>query len=155
VLAAFATLLTALALPTQGVLAPGRSLGDIHLGDTRAAVVASWGRGYGVCRGCARPTLYFNYRRFDPHGAGVTLRGGRVSAIFTLWSPPGWRTTRGLAVGDNAARLTELYGALPTTTCAGYDARILHTRGSLTVIYLVEETVWGFALMRRDEPVCR
>jgi hypothetical protein len=152
---AFVSLVAALALPQNGVVAPGRSLAGVHLGDTRASVVARWGDDYGVCRGCARPTLYWNYRRFDPQGAGATFRQGRVVALVTLWAPSGWRTTKGLLVNDNEARVTELYGALPRVGCEGYDALTLRTRGAVTAIYVRLGTVWGFGLIRPSEPVCR
>jgi hypothetical protein len=152
---ALLSLVTALALPPQGVLVPGRSLAGVRLGETRAAVVARWGGLFGTCRGCPAPTLYFTYRAFEPQGAGVTLRRGRVTAVFTLWSPPGWRTTKGLAVGDNAARVTELYGALPRVGCVGYEAVTLRARGAVTAVYLRSEAVWGFALLRPSERVCR
>ena len=142
-------------LPPQGVLVPGRSLGGVRLGDTRAAVVARWGEGYGVCRGCAVPTLYFNVRAYEPSGAAVTLRHGRVVAAVTLWSPPGWRTSRGVLVGDNTARVTTIYGALPRTNCAGYDALLLRTGRAVTAIYVRSDIVWGFGLMRPSERVCR
>jgi hypothetical protein len=150
------TALAAPGLPQVGVLAPATSLGGIHLGDTRAAVVARWGHGYGACRSCTEPTLYFNLKPFEPQGAGVTFRRGRVIAVFTLWSPPRWRTTKGLVLGDDAARVTEVYGALPRSPCAGYDAYLLPTRrGAVTAIYVAGPTVWGFALTRPSEPLCR
>lgn len=152
---ALLSVVATLVLPQNGVLAPGRSLGGARLGDTRAAVVARWGDKYGVCRGCAATTLYWNYRRFDPQGAGATFRRGRVVALVTLWAPPGWRTTKGLLVNDNEARVTELYGALPREGCEGYDALTLRSRGAVTAIYVRLGVVWGFGLMRRAEPVCR
>jgi hypothetical protein len=152
---ALVSLVVALALPQNGVLAPGRSLGGVRLGDTRAAVVARWGSNYGVCRGCERPTLYWNYRRFDPQGAGATFRRGRVVALFTLWAPSGWKTTTGLLVNDNEARATELYGALPRVNCEGYDALTLRSSVAVTAIYVRLGTVWGFGLMRPSEPLCR
>ena len=148
-------LAVAATLPPQGVLVPGRSLGGVHLGETRATVIARWGEGYGVCRGCSVPTLYFNVRPYEPSGAAVTLRNGRVVAAVTLWSPPGWRTSKGVLVGDNVARVTETYGALPRTTCAGYDALLLRAGRTVTAIYVRSDIVWGFGLMRRSEPVCR
>jgi hypothetical protein len=152
---ALVSVLLALALPQAGVLAPGRSLGGARLGETRAAIVERWGRDYGVCRGCRLPTLYWNYRRFDPQGAGATFRRGRAVALFTLWAPAGWRTTRGLLVNDNEARVTELYGALPRASCPGYEAIVLHARRATTAIYVRLGTVWGFGLMRPSERVCR
>ncbi|HEY3185551.1 MAG TPA: hypothetical protein VGJ77_22090 [Gaiellaceae bacterium] len=152
---ALVSLVVALTLPQNGVLAPGRSLGGAHLGDTRAAVVARWGSNYGVCRGCERPTLYWNYRRFDPQGAGATFRRGRVVALVTLWAPSGWKTTKGLLVNDNEARVTELYSALPRVSCEGYDALTLRSRDAVTAIYVRLGAVWGFGLMRPSEPLCR
>jgi hypothetical protein len=145
----------ALALPQVGVLAPGQSLGGVHLGDTRAQVLARWGNDFGTCRDCRTPTLYFTYRHFDPKGAGVALKKNRVVAVFTLWQPTGWRTTRGLLVGDSEARATAFYGPLFRTTCHGYDAMTIRRRDATTAIYVRSGFVWGFGLLRRDEPVCR
>src|SRR5687767_8268793 len=79
--------------PGAGVLVPGRSLGGLRLGMTLAQVEAAWGRAYGRCRSCARPTLFFNLYAHRPEGAGVELRRGRVSTVFTLWAPGAWQTT--------------------------------------------------------------
>ncbi|NUT55556.1 MAG: FUSC family protein, partial [Thermoleophilia bacterium] len=76
-LAATAILLLALAVPAAaappgaGVLVPGQSLGGVRLGATKAAVERSWGRAYGICRGCERETWSFNYYAFQPRGAAV------------------------------------------------------------------------------------
>jgi hypothetical protein len=78
-----------------------------------------------------------------------------VTAVFTLWQPTAWRSTRGLLIRDPEARVTELYGALLRTPCLGYDALTMRTRGSVTVIYIRESFVWGFGLLRKTEPVCR
>jgi hypothetical protein len=51
--------------------------------------------------------------------------------------------------------VTQLYGALPRTTCAGYDALTLRRRGAVTAIYLTGETVYGFGVMTPSERVCR
>jgi len=153
--ALLSVLAVAATLPPQGVLVPGRSLGGVRLGDTRAAVIARWGTGYGICRGCPATTLYFNVRPYEPSGTAVTLERGRVVAVVTLWSPPGWRTSRGVLVGDNTARVTTIYGALPRTNCAGYDALTLHVGRAITAIYVRSDIVWGFGLIRPSEPVCR
>jgi hypothetical protein len=153
--ALLSVLAVAATLPPQGVLVPGASLGGVRLGDTRAAVVARWGTGYGVCRGCAATTLYFNVRPYEPSGAAVTFKRGRVVALTTLWSPPGWQTSKGVLVGDNTAGGTSVYGALPRTSCAGYDAFALRTRRAVTAIYVRSDIVWGFGLMRPSQPVCR
>ena len=100
------------------MLVPGRSLGGLELGATKAEVERAWGRAYGVCRGCRRETWYFNYYAFEPRGAAVELERGRVVAIFTVYSPGGWRTSRGLAVGDSGSRVRSLYGRSAASSAA-------------------------------------
>lgn len=145
----------AAAPPGAGVLVPGRSLGGIELGVTKVEVERRWGRAYGVCRGCAAETWYFNYVAFEPRGAGVELRKGRVAAVFTLYQPSGWRTTRGLALGDSVARVTSVYGALVRLECGGYAVLVLPGRGATTAFYVLDDRVWAFGLSRPDVPVCR
>ncbi len=73
---------------------PGKSLGGVRLGWTLAQVERAWGETSGRCHGCATETRYFNRVAFRPEGAGVTLRQGRVVAVFTLWAPRSWHTSR-------------------------------------------------------------
>jgi hypothetical protein len=141
--------------PDVGVLVPGRSLGGVELGWTRGQVEAAWGRAYGRCRNCRYETLYFNRFAFRPEGAGVELRRGRVVAVFTLWAPSSWTTTRGVRVGDPLLRVNGVYGALLRLECPGYTALLLPGRGARSAIYVVDREVWGFGLQRRDVPVCR
>ena len=145
----------ATALPRAGVVLEGQSLGGVRIGWSRAMVIAAWGDRYARCRSCARETLYFNERPFQPQGAGVELRKGRVIAVFTLWAPPGWRTARGLRVGEPAARATATYGTLPTRECAGYRAIELPGKNVHTIVAIVDGAVWGFALVAAGEPACR
>jgi hypothetical protein len=145
----------AAAPPGAGVLVPGRSLGGIELGATKAEVERRWGRAYGVCRGCAAETWYFNYFAFQPRGAGVELRKGRVAAVFTLYQPLGWRTERGLELGDSVARVTSLYGALARRECGGYAVLVLPRRGATTAFYILEDQLWAFGLFRPGLPLCR
>jgi hypothetical protein len=145
----------ALSLPPAGLVDPGRSLGGVSLGATQAQVVARWGNGYGRCRSCPAPTWYFTYRRFAPEGAGVTFRQGRAVALFTHWKPPAWHTTRGLSIGSHAARITEVYGPLARTECKGYYALVLPAGRARTAFYVVDDALWGFAVMRPTESVCR
>ncbi|HEX4930929.1 MAG TPA: hypothetical protein VFV62_09475 [Gaiellaceae bacterium] len=145
----------AAAPPGAGVLVPGRSLGGIELGATKAQVERSWGRAYGVCRGCPNETWYFNYFAFQPRGAGVELRDGRVVAVFTLYQPPGWRTTRGLTLGDSVARVTAVYGALVRRECGGYAVLVLPGRQATTAFYVLDDTLWAFGLARPGVPLCR
>jgi hypothetical protein len=145
----------AAAPPDPGVLVPGRSLGGIELGATEAQVERRWGRAYGVCRGCATKTWYFNYFAFQPRGAGVELREGRVAGVFTIYQPLGWRTTRGLVLGDSAARVTAIYGALVRRECGDYAVLELSSRGATTAFYLLDDRLWAFGLFRSGLPLCR
>ncbi len=141
--------------PSSGLLVPGSSLGGLALGDTKPEVEAAWGRAYGRCRGCARETWYFNYFAFQPRGAAVEFRRGRVAAIYTLYQPLGWRTKRGLALGDPVARVTSIYGALTRLDCGTYYALLLPRDRALTVFYVLGERVWAFGLAASGLPVCR
>ena len=155
-LASFALTASASAAPPRaGLVVPGQSLGGLHLGATPAQVRASWGPRFGRCRDCREPTWYFTFRRFEPQGAGVSFRGGRAVALFTLWSPPDWRTNRGLAIGDPAIRVAGLYGSLLRVTCTDYYALTIPRRNTTTAIYVFDDQVWGFALLARGQRVCR
>lgn len=145
----------AMALPDAGTLVPGESLGGLRLGATAARVSAAWGPTHGVCRSCRRTTWYFTYRPFEPQGAGVELRRGRVSALFTLWQPAGWRTPDGLRLGDEASRVTALYGPLRRVRCGGYDALTLRRGRTLTAFYVLRDELWGFGLARAGARPCR
>jgi hypothetical protein len=134
---------------------PGKSLGGVSLGASRGDVRAAWGPRHGKCRGCRKPTWYFNFARFEPQGAGVTFERGRVVALFTLWAPPGWRTSRGLEIGDDAARVAVLHRGLIRVNCGTYYALTQDHRRAVTSIYVHDEKVWGFGLSRPREPVCR
>jgi hypothetical protein len=141
--------------PKAGLLVPGKSLGGLKLGATQAQVRAAWGTGFGRCRGCSHPTWYFNYAPFSPKGAGVEFRRGRAAAIFTLWSPPGWRTPKGLRMGDEEARITALYGALTRSECGTYSALLLQQPAGVTAFYVAGGRLWGFGLLRPQVPECR
>ena len=145
----------AAAPPGAGVLVPGRSLGGIQLGTTKAEVERRWGRAYGVCSNCPRETWYFNYYAFQPRGAGVEWRGGRVAAVFTIYQPLGWRTPKGLELGDSSERLTGLYGPLRVVTCDGYSAHVLEGRNATTVFYVLGDRLWAFGLSRPGLALCR
>ena len=146
----------AAALPRKGVFVPGRSLGGLRLGATPAQVRAAWGSSYGRCRDCAQPTWYFTYRRYKARGAAVQFRHGLVAAIFTLWAPAGWKTTKGLYIGDNVDRMPGLYGTLARTDCPGnYYALTMPTPGGVNAFYVVNEKIFGFGLLSFGAAVCR
>ena len=144
----------AAALPKQGVVVPEQSLGGIRPGMTKRQVIARYGTSFGICRGCGATTWYYTYRTFQPQGVGVSFRGGRVDAAFTLWQPTGWTTTDGVALGDDVTRVTTVYGALDRRDCPGYYALILHTARGVTEFYVVDERLWGFGVSRAPQP-CR
>lgn len=145
----------AAAPPLVGVVDPGTKLGGLRLGMTSAQVLAKWGRDHGVCRGCRRRTWYFTYHRFQPQGAAVELTRGRVSALWTLWSPTGWRTTADLHVGDPETAITDKYGALIRANCLGYYVLSLPKGRAVTRFLVVDGKVWGFELERSGSPACR
>lgn len=144
-----------LALPQGGVFVPGKSLGGVRLGATEAQVRTLWGPRAGVCRSCADHTLYFTYGRFERAGAGVEFRRGRAVAVFTLWRPDGWRTDRGVRLGDPTVSLSGVYGTLPRVECGHYHARILRRGASVSAFYVKGDAVWAFGLLSRSARVCR
>ena len=144
----------AAAPPRAGVLVPGVSLGGLRLGMTPPQVRAAWGSGFGTCRDCTATTWYFTFRPFTRQGAAVAFRRGGVAALYTLWAPAGWRTPKGLAIGDPAAKITGLYGPMPLEQCVGYSALLLRRGATLTAFYVVDTKVWGFGLMRYGRSPC-
>src|SRR6266511_3245447 len=129
----------ALALPQHAVVVPGKTFAGLRLGATATQVRATWGPRFGRCRDCARPTWYFTYKRFEPQGAGVSFRNGAAAAFFTIWSPPGWHTNRGLTVGDPEARITRLYGVLPRAECGTYASLVIRRGRTDTQIYVYKQ----------------
>jgi hypothetical protein len=145
----------AASVPLHGMVVPGTSLGGLHLGDTQQQVTKAWGTKFGVCRDCARTTWYYNSTPYEPQGAAVEFRRGRVVALYTLWSPTGWHTPQGLRTGDPATSVTSVYGPLTRLDCGTYQAYQLPRRNAVTAFYVFGEKVWGFGLSRRSVPVCR
>ncbi len=145
----------AAALPRAGIFLPGRSLGGVRLGESAGDVRAALGRSYGVCSGCATTTWYFTYRPFDRRGLAVELTRGRVSAVYTLWQPSGWRAATGLLLGVVDAQLTTSTGPLVAVVCVGYDARVADGPRARSVYYVVQGKLWGFGLLRAHANPCR
>jgi hypothetical protein len=144
------------ALPRNGTLVPGRSLAGIHLGETAADVRAALGDRYGVCRGCRTKTWYYTYRPFTRQGLAVELAGGRVSAVYTIWSPDGWEAPNGLRMGAVEAQVTTLAGPLVVLACSGYDALTRDSSaGVRTAYYILDGKLWGFGLLPALANPCR
>jgi hypothetical protein len=142
------------ALPRTGVFLPGRSLGGIRLGESAVDVRAALGS-HGVCIGCATSTWYFNYKPFNQRGLAVEFTGGRVSAVYTLWQPAGWRAAKDLELGVVEAQLTTSIGPLVNVVCPGYDARVADAPQARSVYYVVQGKLWGFGLLRAHANPCR
>jgi hypothetical protein len=133
------------------VLVPGRSLAGIRLGDTPAHVRRRLGGDYGVCSGCATTTWYFTYRRFDDRGLAVEFSRRRVSAVYTLWQPSGWRGPHGLRLGDDEGAVTTVVGGAVPVACSGYTALVVARSAYL----IVGGRLWGFGLFRKGASPCR
>jgi hypothetical protein len=142
------------ALPREGLLVQGQTLGGIAVGMTKAEVRRLWGKRFGRCRDCVDETWYYTYEPFEPEGAGVAFRRGRVERVFTLWQPQGWYTRGGLELGDPEAEATRILGALVRRHCVRYSALIIPGRRAQTAIYLYDGEVWGFGVTRPGVSPC-
>lgn len=140
--------------PEHGLFVPGVSLGGVELGMTKREVLRAWGPRHGVCRGCARETWYFNYRRFEPEGAGVVFRRHRVEHLFTLWQPDGWRTVDGLALGADEDEVGEGLVVLDERACRGYTAVLASGPSAVSAFYVYRGRVWGFGLIPPGRNPC-
>jgi hypothetical protein len=150
--------LAAQALPTAGVLAPGKSLGGLKIGMTMTQVKSLWGSNYKLCpkSDCKNATVwYYIYGRGEPLGAAVRFRNQKVSAVFTLGSPTGWHTAEGLGMGEQIDKVNSLYGQLVWHVCIGYGAMSMRTGNTVTSIYTTGEAVYGFAITSPAEAVCQ
>jgi hypothetical protein len=133
---------------------PGKSLGGVRLGMTRAGVLAAWGDRHGVCRDCEDETWYFNYQPFQPQGTGVIFQENRVVQAFTVWRPASWSTPEGLELGADGSEIARIYGSLDRRECASYDALLLPEKGVTSVFYVFRNKVWGFGLIRPAASPC-
>jgi hypothetical protein len=144
-------------LPTRGVLVGGISLGGVRLGDSPEAVELAWGTGHTSCAGCRLRTWLFVYPD-RPVGAAVVFdRTERAVAVFTLGQPAGWRTQKGLWLGNEIHALTAKYDApnMDYQACIGFSALSSRRAGVVTSIYTQAETVYGFAITAPGQPVCQ
>lgn len=154
-LALAATVAATGSLPHPGVLVPGRSLGGVRLGETAADVRRQLGAFYGACDGCVRPTWYFTYRKFTNDGLAVELQRGRVSAVYTVWQPHGWRTPARLQLGAVESQVTKLASPVTPLQCPAYTALVHDAHGVRTVYYIFDGKLWGFGLMHTRTSPCR
>jgi hypothetical protein len=150
-----AVLSLVLALPQAGVFVPGKSLAGVRLGATEAQVRAAWGPHVGLCRGCQRRTLYFTYGKFNQVGTGAEFQRGRAVALYTLWVPTGWRTDRGVRLGDTQLVVNGTYGTLPRFECGHYSVLVQRRGKVVSAFYFKGDLLWAFALQRSSERACR
>ncbi len=141
-------------LPHGGVLVPGHTLAGVHIGESATEVRTALGAP-GVCDGCATTTWYFTYAKFTQPGLAVELRGGRVSAVYTIWQPSGWHTTTGVRLGAVEGQVTKLYAPVTPVVCPAYTALVRDTSGVRTAYYIVDGKLWGLGLMRARTSPCR
>ena len=139
---------------SKGLLVPGRSLGGVSVGMTKADVLRVWGKRHGVCRDCPRTTWYFNYEKFTPQGAGVVLERGKVTHVFTVWNPAGWRSSDGLELGATEAEVDAALVLNDERLCDGYDALLAQGKTATTVYYLYDSELWGFGLTKPGANPC-
>jgi hypothetical protein len=142
------------ALPRQGLLVPGRSLGGVRLGESGSGVRAALGT-HSRCSGCRTTTWYFTYKLYDAHGLAVELTRNRVSGIYTLWQPEGWRGPAGLALGASEAQVVSAAGPLVTVTCPSYDVLVRDSSHARTAYYIADDKLYAFGLFRRGASPCR
>ena len=151
---ALAATSAAMAPPRTGLFVTAKSLGGVSLGMTKAELLRAWGKRHGVCRECEVPTWYFNYRQFEPQGAGVEFHRGRVSRVFTVWQPEGWRSRSGVGLGDDAGKVSDLEGPYEERGCLNYRALVTRKGNVQSVLYVFRDRVWGFGLMRAGQSPC-
>jgi hypothetical protein len=142
------------AVPSKGVLVPGKSLAGVRLGDTEAAVAKRFGATRRLCATCSG-TVWIYARADGVPALAVSFRKQRVTAISTLGGQIGWRTPEGLIVGQGIDRIRPLYGTLTWRICIGYSALSMRRPSSVTTIYTTGDIVYGFGLSRPSEPICR
>jgi hypothetical protein len=146
-------------LPARGLVVPGVSFAGLKLGDTEERVRQVWGRDYETCKYCSDTTWLYEYKGGEPLGAAVRFQKHRAVAIFSLGSPAGWRTSKGLFIGDPIADVYHFYPTTGTTRCIGFDAvttRITTSAGkSVMAFYSAAGVIYGFAMVVPSMTVCQ
>jgi hypothetical protein len=141
--------------PTAGVVVPGVSFAGIKIGDTEQHVRAVWGSNFRTCDYCKDTTWLYVYRGAEPLGAAARFHKNKVVAIFSLGSPAGWKTDKGLLMGDPISNVYNFYGQTGTTRCIGFDALTVRIGASTTAFYSAAGVVYGFALIGLGQSVCQ
>jgi hypothetical protein len=142
-------------LPVRGVVIPGVSLAGVKVGDTEQRVKQVWGSNFTTCKYCSDATWLFEYRVGEPLGAAARFENGRVVAVFTLGSPSGWKTVKGLNIGDPINNVFQYYPKTGTVRCIGFDAVTIRTGNVVTAFYSAAGVVYGFALVAPSMTPCQ
>jgi hypothetical protein len=142
-------------LPMRGVVIPGVSLAGVKIGDTEQRVRRLWGTNYVTCEYCSDATWLFEYQSGEPLGAAARFQKGRVVAVFSLGSPAGWHTKKGLYIGDPISNVYDYFPRAWTTRCIGFDAIEMQHGHVVTAIYSSAGVVYGFALVTRAMTPCQ
>ena len=140
-------------LPVNGILVRGKSLGGVQLGESASAVRALWGS-YTILPSQPTTWLYMSPTG-APFGAGVSFRHRAVTAVFTLGGIAGWRTNDGLHTRQVIASFNNPGPSTTQTACIGYGAVSTRSGSAVTSIFMQGQAIYGFALTRPSEPICR
>jgi hypothetical protein len=139
--------------PVNGILVRGKSLGGVRLGESASAVRARWGSDYTVLSDLPTTWLYMSPTG-EPFGAAVSFRHRVVTAVFTIGGID-WRTSSGLRVGQLVSRFNDPGPATTQTACIGYGAVSTRSGSAVTSILMQGQSIYGFALTRPYESICR
>ncbi len=143
-------------LPVRGLVVPGGTFAGLRLGDTEQHVRQVWGRDYETCKYCQDTTWLYEYKGGEPLGAAVRFQKNRAVAIFSLGSPAGWRTNKGLYIGDPISDIYQLYPkTIGTTRCIGFDAITMRTGKTIMAFYTAAGVIYGFAMVVPSMTVCQ
>jgi hypothetical protein len=142
-------------LPTRGIIIPGVSFAGVKIGDTQKRVRALWGNRFVTCKYCTDATWLYEYQYGEPLGAAARFQHNRVVAVFSLGSPAGWKTDKGLAMGDPISDVYQYYKTTGTTRCVGFDAVTAKTGKYVTAFYSAAGVIYGFAIVIPKMTVCQ
>lgn len=142
-------------LPIRGLVIPGVSFAGVKIGDTEQRVRQLWGSNFVTCKYCTDATWLYEYQNGEPLGAAARFENNKVVAVFSLGSPSGWRTNKGLYIGDPIQNVYEYFPKTGTTRCIGFDAITIRNGKVVTAFYSAAGVVYGFALVTPAMTVCQ
>ena len=142
--------------PTRGRRRPRRQRSPASSSATPSSRFRPCGATTTPSAGTARTTTWlYEYRGAEPLGAAVRFQKNKLVAVFSLGSPAGWKTDKGLYMGDPIANVYQYYPTTGTTRCIGFDAITAKTGKSVTAFYSAAGVVYGFAMVIPTMTVCQ